>query len=88
MYASQLIGAEAVPHYEVARQTGANPLSAELTKMRYQLLGHILRREGSDPARAASYDRFGQPKALSGTGRWGAHAKAGQSRYSKGRPRR
>ena len=52
------------------------PLSAELTNMRYQLLGHILRREGSDPARAASYDRFGQPKTLAGTNRWGAVRKS------------
>ena len=43
--------------------------------MRYTLLGHILRRDGKDPLRATTYDRFGQPKMLSGTARHGGMRK-------------
>ena len=74
-YASKLLGEEPVTNYEVATRAGVKPLSIELRKMRYQLLGHILRRGGDDPARAATYDRYAQVKALSGTNRWGGTRK-------------
>ena len=74
-YASKLLGEEAVLNQEVACLTKATPLSADLTKMRYQLLGHVLRRGGNDPLRATTYDRFGQPKTLAGTARWGGRRK-------------
>ena len=70
-YASKIIGEPPTTNQEVAHMAGAKPLSAELTKMRYQLLGHVLRREGADPMRAATYDRFGQPKTLAGVNRHG-----------------
>ena len=68
-YASKLIGEEAVTNQQVAHRAGAKPLSAELNKLRYKLLGHVLRRSGEDPLRATTYDRFGQPKAIGGTRR-------------------
>ena len=34
--------------------------------MQYTLLGHVLRQEGSNPMRAISYDRLGQPRKLGG----------------------
>ena len=48
------------------------PLSEEKPKYRFRLLGHVLRRDQDDPTRAATYDRFGQPKVLGGKARWGA----------------
>ena len=64
-YAAKLIGMEAVSNREVAEAAGAVPLSLEIQKFRYRLLGHVLRR-GDDPSRATTYDRLGQPKVLSG----------------------
>ena len=74
-YGSKLIGEPAITNREVAKRAGAVPLSAELEKKRYQLLGHVLRRDGTDPARAATYDRLAQPKTLGGTNRHGGMRK-------------
>ena len=71
-YASKLLGTTAITNVEVAEKVGAKPLSAEVQKMRYRLLGHVLRRGGDDPARASTYVRLAQPRLLAGTGRWGA----------------
>ena len=45
-YAAKLIGIEAVTNREVAEIAGAVPLSQEIQKYRYRLLGHVLRRGG------------------------------------------
>ena len=74
-YASKLIGEEPLTNQKVAQIAQARPLSAELTKMRYQLLGHVLRRTGDDYMRAVSYDRFGQPMTLGGVNRHGGMRK-------------
>ena len=77
-YADKLLGREATSNREVTELVDAKPLSAGIRKMRYQMLGHVLRREGSDPLRAVSYDRLGQPKSLSGTRRAAATRKTGR----------
>ena len=55
-----------VTNKEAAAEAGVKPLSVGLNKMRYALLGHALRRDGSDPLRATTSDRFGQPTAPRG----------------------
>jgi len=65
------MGAIAVTNKEVARLAKARPLSITLAGERFKLLGHVLRRAGSDPARAVAYDRFGHPKELRATRRAG-----------------
>ena len=70
-YAAKLTGAVAVTNTEVAEVAEVVPLSVQVQRQRWKLLGHVLRRGGDDPMRAATYDRFGQPKCLAGTARWG-----------------
>ena len=65
-YASKVVGEEAVTNREVARRAGEIPLSTQVQRMQYKLLGHVLRQEGSNPMRAISYDRLGQPRKLGG----------------------
>ena len=70
-YASKKMGETPVANQEVAKRAGQRPLSAKLQLQRLQLLGHVLRQDGGNPMRAASYDRFGHPRALGGPGRVG-----------------
>ena len=72
-YASTRIGEEPFTNTQVAEDAGMVPLSAEVSKKRHQLLCHILRRGGGNPARAATYDRFAQPKTLPGGQQMGRH---------------
>jgi len=71
-YSSTILQEEPVTNQEVARRAGAVPLSDQLARNRLKLLGRVLRRDGSDPLRAATYDRFGHPKRLGGMRRMGA----------------
>jgi len=63
-YAARLTGQEAIKNKEVARRAKARPLSKDIMRTRFKLLGHVLRRHGADPLRAVSYDRFACPKEL------------------------
>jgi len=49
---------------EILETAQVRPLSRELARGRLVLLGHVLRRSGSDPGRAVSYDRFARPREL------------------------
>ena len=62
---------EPVANQQVARRAGANPLSQELRTLRYQLLVRTLRRDGGDPLRATTFDRFGPPNTLGWQNRHG-----------------
>jgi len=53
-----------VTNKEVAEKAGIRPLSKTIMSARMRLLGHVLRRAGSDPSRAVSYDSFDNPKEL------------------------
>jgi len=60
--AAKMFGGEAEPNRDVARECGLKPLSAAVQMQRFQLLGHILRRDQTDATRAATYDRMAQPR--------------------------
>ena len=83
-YGAKLIGTEAVTNRQLAEKTGQKPLSKEVERSRYRLLGHVLRRDGADTMRAVTYDRFGQPKVLSGGARIGVARKSWAVEVMKG----
>ena len=70
-YAAKLVGGDTVTNQQVAEIAKAVPLTAEVQKMRFQLLGHVMRMDGDNPARAVTYDRFGYPRRIGGKGRIG-----------------
>ena len=46
-------------------------MATRINRHRLALLGHVLRREGTDASRAVSLDRFAMPRVLGGPNRVG-----------------
>ena len=74
-YASKIAGLTAYTNQYVAEVAKEIPISLEVQRNRYKLLGHTLRRDGGDAGRAVTYDRFARPRELSGKNRWGTSRK-------------
>lgn len=71
-WGAMVIGCERIPNDQVRSQLGVLYLSDEVKLQQLSLLGHVLRRPLTHPARVLSFDRFLQPQTLGGPYRAGA----------------